>query len=622
MPIVFQDWLNANENRSYPLHDNALRVASNGVLLPNNILADASIWLPLSAGRVVYLSSVGITKSLVSVTFLAAQDSPFCSSSSSLAPFIPLAAVTVRKPVQRFKNYKLEALYPGAGGWVAFGAGAQELQALSLLFDDPGDSALADRCVRAYSDIPVMSLGKVDVSKVLMGLIRLKGVPGITRTFAEDRAIDGVTRRVALIGLDLGDNKVTRLQSFAGVCGHRPHANSCNTPPIISINDVKPDCDGNIDLIFETDETVGGAPDGLVLDYPVGLAEACPPTTFVSPFDVDDVCDPDESSESSSSSSSSSEESSSSSSSSDSSSSSFLPADYCERFEDPLHEFTVQEGEFNLAASVDDGTQRFVSRKGYAGEQFAINFNRQMSVENVGDSYTLRCVIRPVSGRDEGHIIFGYANDNNFFFAGFSMDPGLSPAPGFAIGRMFIGKRSAIGPPWSLALGDGYNFISGAVVAPPVTLQEAHYNVFVRVERLIGNLISIQLRVRWFDVIAREVDFTVQVPVFSFNLTGLSGLGVMDSYTEFDDFGINNDCPLMPDSIASEESVGSPLITMFVVPDSIPSAESVGDVDVSMTVVPSSIPSAEVVPAPSVSLTVVPDSIPSGEDVGGIDSIS
>jgi hypothetical protein len=384
---------------------------------------------------------------------------------------------------------------------------------------------------------------------------------------------------------------------------------------------VKPDCDGNIDLTFETDETVGGAPDGVVVDYPVGLAEACPPTTFVSPLNVVDVCAPSESSESSSSSSSSSDDSSSSSSSS-SSSTVPLSADYCERFEDPSHEFTVQEGVFNLAPSVDDGTQRFVSRQGYVGEQFAVNFNRQISVENVGDNYTLHCVMRPVSGRGEGHIIFGYANDNNFFFAGLSLSPALNPAPTFPDGRVFIGKRSSIGPPWPAALGSGYNFISNAISAPPVTLQETNYNVSVRVERLVGNLIDITLTVRWFDVTPQLVTINIQVPVFTFNLTGLSGLGVMDSHTEFDDFGINNNCPIEPDGIPSEEDVGVPTIGGDISPDSIPSAESIGSPSISMTLFPAQVPPSDSVPAPSVSLTIVPDAIPSGEDVGGIDNIA
>jgi len=272
--LVFTEWLNANENRKYPLHDEA-----GAVGLPNDILADANIWIPRSAGACVFLSSVSITNSLITMTFAAASENPICGSPSP--SFVPVAVLNVKKPAVRFKNYALVPYIDGAGGWVALGKGATEADGpLFLSFPNPKDGLLADRAVRAYPSIPVRTLGKEGITPPLQGLIRLAGVDGSTFTKGAVLDIGGKKQLVGLIGLDTTENGVAKLQEFAGPCGHRPQSQTCNKTPIVSINGVTPDCEGNIDIAFTGLPVIGDTGDGLLFDSPLGLNEACPGSPF------------------------------------------------------------------------------------------------------------------------------------------------------------------------------------------------------------------------------------------------------------------------------------------------------------------------------------------------------
>lgn len=284
--LVFSEWLSANEGRAYPINDAAKRTGDG--VLPTDILVDCQIWLPRSVGRYVSLSSVGLSPSLATLTFVAWSDNPLCGAPS--ATFTPIAVVSVPRPVQKFRNYAVTALQAGVGGWVAFGSGANN-RAMNLLFESAVDGLLVDRVVRSYPTLPVTTLGKLGVYPPLQGAIRFRGVPGAVVVKTETRVIGGDTKQVVLIGLEVAVNAVTILRDFAGPCGNRPSAASCNRHPLVSINGVKPDCDGNIELVFEEEPVVGDTGDGLILDHPTGMPEICPPPNFT-PTDEND-CEPE-----------------------------------------------------------------------------------------------------------------------------------------------------------------------------------------------------------------------------------------------------------------------------------------------------------------------------------------
>jgi len=533
--IVFTEWYNANEHRRYPIHDRATGRALSGALLPDNLIVDANIWVPRSAGAVIFISSVGISNSLVSVTFAAAQADAFSgtSSSSSAAAdfFVPIASVALVKPLTKYVNVKLDPIYPGVGGWISFGSGVDGVSG-SYLFSGAEATQLLDRVVRLYKDIPVKSIGRTTVPTALTGLVRLRGINNVV-TRKDSRTINGVTRDVALIGLDVSEDGVAKLQEFSGVCGHRPQVGTCNTQPITEINGVVPDCDGNISLVFEGDVRVGDTGDGIVLDLPVGLSEVCGPSPFDSlPLEADDVC-----AEAPPSSSSSSESPTPSQSSSSLSEQSGLPSAYCEDFEGAIEELSVIRGVFTVQMGGGANTNRYVSQAGNLLDQLAIDVYRPMRVLNTGDSYLVDATVRPRSGSSgEGHLIVGYRSVNDFFFAGFTLRPYPSP---YAGGMFFIGQKSAVGPSYPNALGQGYNFIAGAQFVPPAPLVVADFRLHFQVVNIGSNLINLQLYATWNDGTARQLLASANVPSFSFNLEGYVGFGVVGAETEFDDFGIN-----------------------------------------------------------------------------------
>jgi hypothetical protein len=524
MAIVFTEWLNGNESRSYPVHDSASRQAVDGTLLPNNLIVDANIWLPRSAGRFIYISSVGRTSGLFTLTLLASNYSPFCpGSSSSSAGFIPLAVLRVSHPIVRFKNYAIEALYPGVGGWIALGGGALETEQLFQRFDGPEATQLGSRSVRAYVDAPVTSLGKTGIA--LTGLIRLRGQAGVTKTYKATRNIDSVDREVAVVALDRATQGVAQLEAFAGACGGRPHVNTCNERVITQINDVLPDDDGDIQLVIEN-VVVGDIGDGMVLDPDTSLSEVC--STLNPPHIPHDIFGPEPSPSSSSSGPSSSL------SSLSSSSSSGLPAYYCEDFEDgQAHEMTVEKGAFSIENT--PRSKRYVSTAGDLLDQFSIDRYRRLLVD---DAPTFHAIIRPLTASlGEGHLIYAFQHANSFLFAGVS----LRTHSAYPNGRFFIGRKIASGGAWPSGLGLGYVF--DISYNPGVPLQITDYEFTVRPFRIGPNYFT-DLTVEWVGGLVTDT-FVHPMPI----LDGFAGLGVVGSETEFDDFGIN--CPLYSSSSSS-----------------------------------------------------------------------
>lgn len=524
MAIVFIEWLNGNESRSYPVHDSASRQALDGSLLPNNLIVDANLYLPRSAGRFVYISSVGRTSGLFTLTLLASEYSPFCPGSSSSSPvFAPLAVLRVSQPVVRFKNYAIEALYPGVGGWLALGGGALETSQLFQRFEDPEATQLSSRSVRVYDDLPVTSLGKAGIA--LTGLITLKGQAGVIKTYKATRTIDSVEREVAVIALDRTAQDATKLEAFAGSCGGRPHVNTCIKRVITQINDVFPDDNGDIELVIEN-AVVGDIGDGMVVDGETSLSEVC--RTLNPPHIPHDIFGPEPQP------SSSSQGPSSSLSSLSSSSASALPDYYCEDFEDgQAQEMTVEKGAFSIESTVR--SKRYVSAPGDLLDQLSIDRYRRLLVD---DAPTLHAIIRPVSASlGEGHLIYAFQHENSFYFAGVT----LRPHSAYPNGRFFIGRKLASGGTWPGGLGLGYIF--DISYNPGVPLQITDYAFTIRPFRIGSNYFT-DLTVEWDTGFV--TDTFVHPTVIG---DGFAGLGVVGSETEFDDFGIN--CPLYSSSSSS-----------------------------------------------------------------------
>ena len=271
---------NQNALRRYPLDDAATAETDEGLLMPGDILVDCYIQFPSTAGAYLFISSIYASERVVSLTLLASNQPATSSgcggSTSSQTPsaFVPIAAVTVKRDeLVEGRQYAINAMYPGVGGWVVFGPCRQEATFRGT-FTSVSQSQLASRVCRAYEPLPVTSMGLLYQSPALTGLIRISGGLDVTVRKVQ-RDIEGVTRDVLAIALDNRPDRNT-LEIYKGPCQGRPESGSCLIPPVETINEITPDCTGNIDI--ELDSSCGdlvAAPGWLLVDYCLGLADAC-----------------------------------------------------------------------------------------------------------------------------------------------------------------------------------------------------------------------------------------------------------------------------------------------------------------------------------------------------------
>lgn len=555
MGAVFVEWLNVNEQRNYPLHDLANREARDGRVLPNDILVDAHIWLPKSAGAKVFVSSVSVSPVLITMTFAAAPFDPFCSSSILPTAFVPLAALRVNREHTPFRNYPLEAIYPGVGGWVALGACDDMEGSYSLVFDSPLDTVLLDRTVHAYNDIPVLSAGKLGVLPKLTGTIRLQGVSGQIKTFATTKVIDGVLRRVAAIGLDKTNALADNLALFAGDCGHRPQAGNCSLAPITDINGLTPDCDGNINVKFVGDIVAGAIqPGGIILDHPIGLAQVCAAKAGFNPLpgeDHDDYCEklPEPSS------SSVPEPSSSSLPSESSSSSGSLVPQNCEYFDGPVGPFTVYNqltvvkptppsAPFEWSVELYGDGYHAATALGYAQDQYMLNLVKYLTL-NPAMVRHLSAKVRPMSEQQNAVILFGHPGigyELGFYFFGLS----LRRTSAYPNGKFFFGMKGTktyLTDP-DVSLGYGYVFSPseepvGKIWDPGAEMPVTEYNVHVKLSRS-GIYTVAQAWVDWLDSANVPQSFYTAIPAFvPKRVQGYAGFGAVSSDTLYNAVGVD-----------------------------------------------------------------------------------
>lgn len=534
MAIVFEDWLARNEARTYPLHDLATRESASGLFLPEDIFTDAHLSVPASAGKAVYVSSVGITEGIVSATFSGVPNNPLETGGPLPGTPVPLAAVRTSRPLTPYKNYAVEALYPGVSGWVSFGTGANK-RLLHMLFDDPEASWLCGRCVRNAQDLPVTSVGKYGIAARLLGLVRLSGSDNIGIT-KERRIVNGTEQDVLVFALKVpaDSNLQTILKNFSAPCDNRPAEGTCASPGLVSINEVEPDRDGNINIVFSRGrEIIGDCGDGIVLDYPLGLEDVCPPKDY-DPYEPVDICEPSSSSSAGPTPSSSSssepeppgESSSSSSFCNDLSSSSLGPL---------LQEISGEGlGGWYFGASESDGETRLITEEGALLHNIVNTVNRFRAVNN-GDETVISGLIRPTqTPSGEGHLIGLYKSADNFFFGGLTVKPSAA-YPG---GRFFIGRKASGGPSWPTALGLGYNFIASfdPIASVGVSLGEYDYDFIFRIVRASATTASARIEITWEDPVdGAQAYISPFVPLISTDTVNFRvGMGaVLSPKTEF-----------------------------------------------------------------------------------------
>jgi len=563
MAIVLPGWLTENENRNYPLHDYASKQpVDGGRLMPDGMLVDANILVPATAGRYVYVSSMAVTPGIVSLTLLATDIDPFgetpssSSSSSSSSEIVPLAVLSVQRPVTIYKNYAVQALYPGVAGWVAFGSDVEEYDNYSARFTDPAASLLVARAARGYRDYPVQTLGKLDRLAELTGLIQLVASGDVVINDGV-RTINGLKREVITIGLDLSLTPEDILRKYAGTCGERPEDGTCERGKAFTfINGVGPDCNGNVDIVFEGLDVIQTEVEhGQVVDLPVGLDDVCP-TFDPERYDPHDLCE----SSSSPSSSSSSSPSSSSSSSSSSPSPAPPPEEYFDDFSDPV---------YTLGDGTHPGMMVPVTGIWYIDDvepsEATVGISRLFSAQTNAPTiitvptiyksdvlgYRVFSTIRPFTELSNGHVIFGYKGDDDFWYAGLSLQSQFA-----ATGKLYVGHKTGdLGSPldnWPEGLEYGYQFDSdggpnldaGLGIISPDGIYDSDVRVVVTVTPLSGELKNV--KVEWYWNRSGQgfpnptTPFNTAEFVTGFDLSGFCGVGAIGYETHYDNFAILN----------------------------------------------------------------------------------
>lgn len=286
--ISARNFYNHNAARRYPIDDSATGETDSGIQTPNDILLDCHLRFPNIAGQYAFVSSLHCTPGLISATFQAAEcaaaesacDVGYSSSSMCVLgnDFVPLASVSIpRSNFEPYRQYAVNPVYEGTGGWVVFGEGLQ-IGSFSGKFSSVLQTMLAPRVCRAYEPLPVTSMSRIGNRNKLRGLVKILGGTDVV-VEKESRLIEGETKDVLIIRLESTNSAINALEAYTGPCAGRPESNTCAIPAIESINSVQPDCNGNINIVFQdrhgctyVGHDIAG---GMVIDFCLDLDIVC-----------------------------------------------------------------------------------------------------------------------------------------------------------------------------------------------------------------------------------------------------------------------------------------------------------------------------------------------------------
>lgn len=286
MDALHNNWLNAQASRRYPLDDNATGTGDDGRRLNDDVIVDLHMRWPSIAGTYAFLGGVTVSKKIVTAVIMAAD------SLDAASGFTPLAAVSVQQPAKDYAYYNLEPLYPGVGGFIAFGDVGE---VFNIRFSTPRQGLISPKCGRPYAQLPVPSMRKFGRVDGLTGLVRILAGPDL-EIVKEGVNVDGVDMDALVIRLAAPTTTRNPLADYIGPCGKRPESRNCDRPGIQTINGVAPDCDGNIEIEFVglkegPYQSCGGDGAGVTIDQSLGLNEVCPART-AERFTGSDYCDP------------------------------------------------------------------------------------------------------------------------------------------------------------------------------------------------------------------------------------------------------------------------------------------------------------------------------------------
>lgn len=285
MPVRNQNWYNLQSTRRYPLDDKSTGVDDAGAFIREDILVDCHIRFPNTLGAYLYVQGITVSENLVTILFGAAT-----SLTSESNPTI--AVISITKPAATNTHYNITSLTAGVNGWVVLGAGINTN--FVGRYTTAEQTYIGLRNARPYQPLPIPTLGKINLSTALSGLVKLTAISPVTTEYIDETALpeeqrmpkyDPITQatdyapiRAIRFSTEAPSIVFNPLTYFLGPCGQRPESGTCPKKPIERINGVQPDCEnGNINIVADNGLSVrmfaecGGAD----ITTDLGLSEAC-----------------------------------------------------------------------------------------------------------------------------------------------------------------------------------------------------------------------------------------------------------------------------------------------------------------------------------------------------------
>jgi hypothetical protein len=268
-----ENFYNLNSNRQYPIDDFALFDA------PSNILVDCNLVFPRSAGKYCYIRSINIGSSIVDILFYASElpakpsAKALASAPDPLPEDVAIARLSIVKPYASYKIYQVNPLVAGVVGWCVLG---DFQDVFHKVYTGVQYSQIIPKCGRVSIEPTVT--GVEGPNRIFNGIVNLVSSTGLNIA-AESFWNDDDQYRSVNIEL-IGRDDFNVWAAYSSPVGARPDSSTCNRTGIAGINQVQPDCDGNIEVIFRGGDVKRYAFDdggGMEVDLPIDINQVCDP---------------------------------------------------------------------------------------------------------------------------------------------------------------------------------------------------------------------------------------------------------------------------------------------------------------------------------------------------------
>jgi len=240
------EWLNQNSNRNYPFKEGVSR-GQNPYKIPNNFIVDMQIKGAIP-GRAMFLGSIEVFNNHVDLLLL--QDDPYGTLPTITFTIERLGHVKYKEYSTIFDDMFIRIVVDSLDEVMTWGTGTIVSYGLSESEFEPTVLIPSDRTVR------ITSLKTDSATLFLRGDVELVAGTGITLT---------------------QNDNTNQIEIMLTPETPQPDRCSCppNTPPIMTINGMAPDCDGNFCISGLKILTINPGEECLEIDPNISANDIC-----------------------------------------------------------------------------------------------------------------------------------------------------------------------------------------------------------------------------------------------------------------------------------------------------------------------------------------------------------